>query len=33
MRKTTICLETIARAQANGGTCAFLDAEHALVAA
>jgi recombination protein RecA len=28
--KTTICLQAIARAQANGSTCAYLDAEHAL---
>ena len=28
--KTTLALQAIAQAQANGGTCAFIDAEHAL---
>jgi recombination protein RecA len=28
--KTTVCLSTIAHAQANGGVAAFIDAEHAL---
>ena len=28
--KTTMCLEFVAEAQRNGGTCAFVDAEHAL---
>jgi recombination protein RecA len=28
--KTTLTLETIAQAQKTGGTCAFIDAEHAL---
>ena len=28
--KTTLALHTIAQAQKNGGTCAFIDAEHAL---
>lgn len=28
--KTTLALQTIAEAQRNGGTCAFIDAEHAL---
>lgn len=28
--KTTLALQTIAQAQKNGGTCAFIDAEHAL---
>ena len=28
--KTTLALSTVARAQAAGGTCAFVDAEHAL---
>jgi len=28
--KTTLALHAIAQAQANGGTCAFIDAEHAL---
>ncbi|WP_159711001.1 recombinase RecA [Geminicoccus flavidas] len=28
--KTTLCLHVIAEAQKNGGTCAFVDAEHAL---
>jgi len=28
--KTTLALSTIASAQKNGGTCAFIDAEHAL---
>jgi len=28
--KTTLCLTIIAEAQKNGGTCAFVDAEHAL---
>lgn len=28
--KTTLALHTIAEAQKNGGTCAFVDAEHAL---
>ena len=28
--KTTVCLHTIAEAQKMGGTCAFIDAEHAL---
>jgi recombination protein RecA len=28
--KTTLCLHTIAEAQARGGTCAFIDMEHAL---
>lgn len=28
--KTTICLTLIAEVQKNGGTCAFIDAEHAL---
>ena len=28
--KTTLCLHIIAEAQKNGGTCAFVDAEHAL---
>ena len=28
--KTTIALQTIAQAQKKGGTCAFIDAEHAL---
>jgi recombination protein RecA len=28
--KTTLCLHIIAEAQRNGGTCAFVDAEHAL---
>jgi len=28
--KTTLALQTIAQAQRNGGTCAFIDAEHAL---
>jgi len=28
--KTTIALQVIAQAQAKGGTCAFIDAEHAL---
>lgn len=28
--KTTLALHTIAEAQKNGGTCAFIDAEHAL---
>lgn len=27
--KTTLCLETIAQCQKNGGTCAFIDAENA----
>lgn len=27
--KTTLCLEAIAQCQKNGGTCAFIDAEHA----
>ncbi|MDO4997995.1 MAG: recombinase RecA [Neisseria sp.] len=27
--KTTLCLETIAQCQKNGGVCAFIDAEHA----
>ena len=27
--KTTLCLETIAQCQKNGGICAFIDAEHA----
>src|SRR3989442_407004 len=28
--KTTVALQTIAQAQRNGGTAAFIDAEHAL---
>ena len=28
--KTTIALQVVANAQAEGGTCAFIDAEHAL---
>jgi len=28
--KTTLALSTLAQAQKNGGTCAFIDAEHAL---
>lgn len=28
--KTTLALHTVAEAQKNGGTCAFIDAEHAL---
>src|SRR5919108_1201775 len=28
--KTTLCLHTIAEAQARGGICAFVDMEHAL---
>ena len=28
--KTTLCLHVIANAQKNGGTCAFIDTEHAL---
>ncbi|MBZ0325681.1 MAG: recombinase RecA [Alphaproteobacteria bacterium] len=28
--KTTLALHTVAEAQRNGGTCAFIDAEHAL---
>ncbi|MFW6041719.1 MAG: ATPase domain-containing protein, partial [Guyparkeria sp.] len=28
--KTTLTLQTIAQAQKEGGTCAFIDAEHAL---
>ena len=28
--KTTLCLHTIAEAQARGGVCAFIDMEHAL---
>lgn len=28
--KTTLALHAIAKSQANGGTCAFIDAEHAL---
>ena len=28
--KTTLALHAIAEAQKNGGTCAFIDAEHAL---
>jgi recombination protein RecA len=28
--KTTLCLHTIANAQKGGGTCAFIDTEHAL---
>ena len=28
--KTTLTLHVIAEAQKNGGTCAFVDAEHAL---
>src|SRR3954453_4712693 len=28
--KTTLALHVIAEAQKNGGTCAFIDAEHAL---
>jgi recombination protein RecA len=31
--KTTLALHTIVQAQANGGICAFIDAEHALDAA
>ena len=27
--KTTLCLETIAQCQKDGGICAFIDAEHA----
>lgn len=27
--KTTLCLETVAQCQKNGGTCAFIDAENA----
>ncbi|MGN6955826.1 recombinase RecA, partial [Neisseria sp. P0015.S004] len=26
--KTTLCLESIAQCQKNGGICAFIDAEH-----
>src|SRR3954471_22114422 len=28
--KTTVCLHAVAEAQKNGGTAAFIDAEHAL---
>ena len=28
--KTTLALSTLAQAQKQGGTCAFIDAEHAL---
>ena len=28
--KTTLCLQVVAECQKKGGTCAFIDAEHAL---